>query len=116
MATILKKLGQYNYKLEAERDDPNATIYLLQPLNGFNEIAVRQQITRLDDSSFRMTPEGVRIATSNGLRGWINMRDDNNKDVPFSSSLVELLPAEVLGELAWEIYTSSSLSEDERKN
>ena len=115
MATINKRLGPYDYKLNSEKESPAATVFIVQPLNGLDYLFCWQEVTKVDNK-FRISADGMHRAIGAGLRGWRNLRDHLGNDAPFSPDAIELLDSKVINELVWEILTNAQLSEAEVKN
>lgn len=115
---------QYEYVLKAERDIADPTVFILKPLT-------MQQTREIEDEiGMSLTGTGFKAGTVNylalkyGLRGWKNLKYRDGTDVPFvtnpdgtaSDETIEKLDAVTRSELAGEIWTSSHLTEDDRKN
>lgn len=118
MMRALQALKAEFYVPLSERDSATPTRFILRPLDG---------IERLDVSFFRdemgnlsLSSAAARAALKHGLLGWENLLDEAGSPVLFSpvdkDANLKRLPAELVAELATEIFVRSVLTEDERGN
>ncbi len=113
MATAISKLVERDYVLKQDQGTDNPTVFRLRALTGLQRIDVRDAFGRGEETVAR------RIIT-HGLAGWSNLRDADGQAVPWAPGNIarnlDCLPEDAIAELAKEIFESTFLTEDERKN
>jgi hypothetical protein len=112
MAQAVKKLTGFTYKLKAEQESPDATVFHLMPLTSL-------QFSKAVDLHNTIGPtESAEYTLTAGLRGWDNFKDADGL-VKFTGRPREdhaRLTIEQINELSGAIYEASILTESERKN
>lgn len=119
------------YVAEKERDLPaeQQTVFLLASLPNHILLALLEMIAA------NQTKKWVEVALTAGLRGWERFADDQGNEAPFrrdvnvtrsihgvevkgpvSKSTIELLPTDLLIELANAIVSQNQLTNDDAKN
>lgn len=114
MATTITKLIERDYLLKRDEGADKPTVFRLRPLTGLQKIAVRQAIAQGDDEKTH------RLLLTHGLAGWSELRDGDGKPVAWAPNNIarniDCLDEDTILELAREIFESSFLSDEERKN
>lgn len=113
MPRALKKIDEFDYKLEREREDPAATVFRLRPLTSVHAM----EVAELERMQSRAAAR--RMTLFLGLKGWTRFLDDNGEELPFSGDIdanLARLTIEDIVELSNEIMNASKVSEAERKN
>jgi hypothetical protein len=118
MIKALQHLKIEPYVPYSERDNATPTRFMLRPLDGIERLDV--SFFRDDLGNLSLSSAAARAALKYGLQGWENLMDEAGSPVPFSpvdrDANMKRLPAELVAELATEIFVRSVLSEQERKN
>lgn len=118
MITALPELKSEWYTPIREREAAAPTRFLLRPLDGLERLNV--SFTRDAQGSLGLSTESGRAALLPGLKGWENFVDGDGKPVPYHEmdrdANLKRIPAELVVELATEIFVRSVLQESERKN
>lgn len=118
------------YVLRSERDLPpeQRTTFLLASLSHDMLLAIVQMMQHGE------TRQWVKVALAAGLRGWNNFRDENGNETPFARSektqvihgveirkpvanqTLDLIPAELLLELAEAVVEANKATSEDAKN
>lgn len=102
----------------AERDAVTPTRFLLRPLDGVERLDV--SFYRDENANLSLSSDAARAALKHGLQGWEHILDTNGSPLHWNpvdrDANLKRLPAELVAELATEIFVRSVLSEAERKN
>lgn len=102
----------------AEGDAATPTRFLLRPLDGVERLDV--SFYRDDFGNLSLSSDAARAALKYGLQGWENFMAADQRPVPYSpmdrDANLKRLPAELVAELATEIFVRSVLSAAEAKN
>lgn len=119
MIKALKNLASTWYTPLSERGNTvSPTRFLIRPLDGIERLGVNY--ARDDFGNFSLPSESARAALKHGLQGWENFMDDDGSPVQYVPGDRDMnlrrLPAELVAELTMEIWVSSVLTEEERKN
>lgn len=118
MLKALKHLVAEHYVPLSERDSETPTRFLLRPLDGIERLDVTYYRDEMGNLS--LSSSAARAALKHGLQGWENFLDDAGSPVMYipgdRDANLKRLPAELVAELATEIFVRSVLTEDERKN
>jgi hypothetical protein len=114
MARALNKIAEFDYKLKADQDNPDATVFRLKPLSALQYMEVTDAFQQ------RGTAAGYNIALSYGLKGWSKFADASGVEAAFLSQApsenVARLTMEKIIELAAAILDASKVTEAEIKN
>lgn len=113
MPRALKKIDEFDYKLDRERDDPAATVFRLRPLTSVHAMEVAELQRSASLTAAR------RMTLFLGLKGWSRFLDDSGEEIPFSSDIdanLARFTVEDIVELATAIMDASKVTEEERKN
>ncbi len=113
MPQALKKIDEFDFKLERERADPAGTVFRLRPLTAIQAMEVAETQRSASLTAAR------RLTLFLGLRGWSRFQDTDGADVPFSGDLdanLGRLTVEDIVEIATAILDASKVTEAERKN
>lgn len=113
MPSALKKIDEFDYKLERERDDPAATVFRLRPLTSVQAMEVAELQRSASLTAAR------RMTLFLGLRGWTQFLDPDGSKVPFSGdpdANLARFTVEDIVEIATAILDASKVTESERKN
>lgn len=109
----VNKLEPWWYTPFSERESDKPTRFYLKPLTEPKQRAIIAEM-RSNESGTYMTDTGYEIALRNGIKDWENFCIGG--ELPkFRMSLVDKIPAKYQIELAWEIFNTSALSEEEKK-
>lgn len=118
MIKALQNLKAEFYVPLSERDSATPTRFNLRPLDGIERLDVSFYRDELGNLS--LSSAAAKAALKHGLIGWENLLDETGSPVLFSpvdrDANLKRLPAELVAELATEIFVRSVLTEDERKN
>lgn len=112
MATALDRIAPADYQLQAEKDKPEATTFVLRPLTPIEMMEVSELMMRAHW-------QGVRRTMELGLIGWRDFKSKSGVDVEFTSSQtvnLSYLTIEKMSELSNEISKRSKVSEEDLKN
>lgn len=118
MIKALQHLRTEAYIPLSERDSATPTRFMLRPLDGIERLDVSFYRDELGNMS--LSSAAARAALKYGLQGWENLMDEDGSPVIYSpvdrDANLKRLPAELVAELATEIFVRSVLTEAERKN
>lgn len=114
MATAISKLVESEYILKADEGTDNPATFTLRPLTGLQRIAVRQAIGEGNEEKIH------RLCLVYGLAGWKNLKDADGHAVAWAPGNMDrnldCLAENDIYELARAVFSSSFLTEAERKN
>lgn len=117
MLKALKALKPEFYVPITERDSSTPTRFMLRPLDGIERLDVA--FYRDDFGNISLSSNAAKSALKYGLMGWENFMNEDGSPVLYTADRdanMKLLPAELVVELATEIWVRSVLTEEERKN
>lgn len=105
-------------KYDTETDK---TIFILGTISTKQMSFINDMLSRWRVNAGKMEEIVIQTSQRNfevvrqGLKGWKNFKD-GNKDIQFSEKNIELIPYEVIDEIAERLLAINSLSQDEKKN
>lgn len=99
-----------------KKENPKAFKVLLKPLNGIEQMSLRDHVHKTHFDRYDYTSEGLKLALTYGLKDWMNLRDADGVEVDFSiRNAYERLPSDILERIAYEITIRSTVPEKARK-
>jgi hypothetical protein len=118
MINALANLKPEWYTPLSERDATTPTRFLLRPLDGIERLDV--SFYRDESGNLSLSSAAARAALKYGLQGWENLMDGAASPVAYShvdrDANLKRVPAELVAELATEIFVRSVLTPEEQKN
>lgn len=110
----VKTAKHKSYVMESEREADSKTIFRIRQLTGIERMELGEMVR---DSA--RDSDMSRFVVCKGLQGWSNLLDENGGNLEFQQSPdsnIQLLPADVIQELANEISEFTILNEEDVKN
>lgn len=107
-------IAEESYTLQHQEGEPNAAVFRLKPLDGFEYMEVMTELVRTETGA-RFTGKGLGIAVKYGLVGWENFPSHDNP-LPFNTGNIKKIHGIYLSELADKIINMSVPDEDTVKN
>ncbi len=93
----------------------NKAGFLISPLTGMQYVGISSlNDDELDKSG--ITTDYIKALLDGGIKDWRNINKVDGKPLKFEVDLIDILPAEILMELATEIMNRAAVNEKERKN
>jgi len=109
-----KKIDPVWFTPDAYAEDEDPVAFKIKPLSGSQAVEVGAEVAEIA-GQMRVTGHGLNLAIRYGLAGWRNYIDERGKEIKFNFLAAQNLPAEILSDLAVEIYEMSNLGEEEKK-
>lgn len=109
---------QVNLDESKKKKKENAKSFkvLLKPLNGVEQMSLRDHVHKTHFGVFDYTAEGLKLALTYGLKDWMNLRDADGVEIDFSiRNAYERLSSDILERIAYEITIRSVVPERVRK-
>lgn len=124
---ISEKITESWFTPEREDEDgPVPPSFLLRPLSGLDNMTLRDMFTAnafkqrdLPPSALRLQKDVIELLITKGLRGWKDMPLIDGQHIIFDekdmAKNLEWLSADAIELLAYEIYSRSTMTEDDKK-
>ena len=98
---------------DAGEVDAKPAAFHLYPLTGPQMLEVQEHFDMVNTT---VKGPGLLLACRFGLKGWRNVVNENDEELPFNRLSVDKLPAEILAVVGAKIIANSVLDGDAEKN
>lgn len=112
----LNKVTPEWYTPKAAEEQENPARFMVRGLTGIEFVEVMPFVAFDDEGGYMITVEAVKPLIKHGLVDWENIEGEDGKALPFGmQTKLAHIQADMLFELAKEIYNRTQVTGDEQK-